>query len=271
MNAITLQQLNVRWRAALPPALQGVNAHAPKAQWTAVIGPNGAGKSTLLRAIAGLLPPESIGDGQVYLDTRALSDWPRAELAQHLAWLGQGEQGGDALSAHDLVRLGRLPHQGWWPQALNITDEAAVQQAMERTECWALRHVPIAAMSGGERQRVRLARVLAVGAPLMLMDEPLANLDPPHQADWLEWVGQLCAHGSTVVSVLHELNIALRADHIWLVNNGQVVAQGQANDVAFREAVVQAFEGRVSLQPIQGQWVALPKLRQGTHSLGAQA
>jgi iron complex transport system ATP-binding protein len=258
MNAVEIHNVSVRWRAALPQALHDVCAHAPAARWTAVIGPNGAGKSTLLRAIAGLLPTACVGAGDITVASRALAQWPRSELARHLAWLGQGEQGGDALSAHDVVRLGRLPHQGWWPQATSATDEAAVQAAMVRTECWHLRHTPMADMSGGERQRVRLARLLAVDAALLLMDEPLANLDPPHQADWLGWVHGLTAQGVSVISVLHELNIALRADHIWLVNHGQVVAQGQADDPQFRRAVVHAFEGRVSLHPIQGQWVALP-------------
>jgi iron complex transport system ATP-binding protein len=258
MNAVTVDHLNVRWRKGLPHVLHDLSAQAPAAQWTAVIGPNGAGKSTLLRAVAGLLPPTAECTGNIDLGERPLRQWPRTDLARHLAWLGQGEHGGDALSASDVVRLGRLPHQGWWPQASSELDQAAIQQAMLRTECWHLRHTPMADMSGGERQRVRLARVLAVQARLLLMDEPLANLDPPHQADWLNQVHHLTAQGVTVVSVLHELNIALQADHVWLVNHGQVVAQGRANDAWFRDAVVQAFEGRIGLHPIHGQWVALP-------------
>lgn len=191
---------------------------------------------------------------------RELRQWSRAALAQHLAWLGQGEQGGDEWQAIDLVRLGRLPQQGWWPKSADAADEAIVEAAMRQTDTWSLRHTPLRAMSGGERQRVRLARVLAVQANVLLMDEPLANLDPPHQADWLRWVRDLNQNGQTVISVLHELNIALRADHIWLIHHGDIVAQGSAEQSEMRAAIERAFDHRVMLHRLNDQWVALPEV-----------
>ncbi|MEY2994787.1 MAG: hypothetical protein RL357_1722 [Pseudomonadota bacterium] len=259
--ALELRGLSVHWPDTDAACLDGVGGVAPQGQWTAIIGPNGAGKSTLLRAAARLLPEHTQTSGEVIWQGRELHQWSRAALAQHLAWLGQAEQGGDEWQAMDVVRLGRLPQQGWWPKSADAEDEAIVEQAMRQTDTWSLRHTPLRAMSGGERQRVRLARVLAVQAQVLLMDEPLANLDPPHQADWLGWVRQLNRNGQTVISVLHELNMALRADHIWLVHHGDIVAQGSADQSEMRAAIERAFGHRVSLHRLHDQWVALPEVQ----------
>ena len=261
MSAVACKELSVQWPQADAPALHGISAQAPRGQWTAVVGPNGAGKSTLLRAIARLLPPKTRCHGDIVGAGRTPAQWPREAWSRHHAWLGQGEQGGLDLRAIDVVRLGRLPHQSWWPQAPSAQDESCVRDAMQRTACWALRDTPLAAMSGGERQRVRLARLWAVQAELLLQDEPLANLDPPHQADWLEWMHAITAQGGSVISVLHELNIALRADHLWLIHPGRLQAQGHINDPHMRQALVDTFDGRIRLHAVDGQWVALPVVR----------
>jgi iron complex transport system ATP-binding protein len=139
----------------------------------------------------------------VHLLGRELADWPRRDSARALAWLGQNEAAADDLTVYDVAMLGRLPHQGWLAPP-SAADHAAVEQACATrpgtgaSARWAA--------SGGERQRVLLARALAVQAQVLLMDEPLANLDPPHQADWLLLVRALVAEGVTVVSVLHELS-----------------------------------------------------------------
>ena len=261
MNAVDLQHVHARWHSSGTEVLRNITAQAPRGQWTAIVGPNGAGKSTLLKAIAGLLGHDAAVRGEIQVQGQAPRNWTPSEWARHHAWLGQAEQGGEAMRAIDVVRLGRIPHQGWWPQAPSREDETAVREAMRTTECWALRDTPLLAMSGGERQRVRLARVLAVQASLLLMDEPLANLDPPHQADWLEQVHGLTRQGRSVISVLHELNIALRADHLWLVHEGELLAQGHVDDAEVRKAIVETFDGRIRLHALDQQWVALPVVR----------
>ncbi|HMS05445.1 MAG TPA: ABC transporter ATP-binding protein, partial [Burkholderiaceae bacterium] len=168
--ALRAQELGVRRQDAW--VLRDVGLTLAAGRWTAIVGPNGAGKSTLLQALAGLLPAE----GRVELLGRALADWPRRELARQLAWLGQDEAAPLDLSAYDTAMLGRVPHQGWLG-AESAADHAAVRQALEETGAWAWRARPLARLSGGERQRVLLARALAVQAPVLLMDEPLANLD----------------------------------------------------------------------------------------------
>jgi iron complex transport system ATP-binding protein len=221
--------------------------------WTSVAGPNGAGKTTLLKALAGLLP--AAGEVEVLGESRNRMT-PQAR-AQQLAWLGQTTDGDDDVLALDVVMLGRLPHQRWW-QGPSAQDHAVVQTVMGQTQCWDLRQRPLAQLSGGERQRVLLARALAVEAPVLLMDEPLAHLDMPHQVDWLATVRSLVAQGVTVVSVMHELSLALRADHMLLIDDGRVAHQGRCDDPQTHAALRQVFQHRVSVQQLGGHWVAMP-------------
>ena len=236
------------------PVLHGMDVALPAARWTSIVGPNGAGKSTLLKALAGLLPHS----GQVLLMGRPLVQWRGRDRARCLAWLGQGEQGADDLSVWNVAMLGRLPHQAWLA-APSQADRAAVEQALRATQAWEWRERSLGALSGGERQRVLLARLLAVDADVMLMDEPLANLDPPHQADWLLLVRELVAQGKTVVSVLHEIGMALHADQMVVMAQGRLVHQGACEDPATHRALEAVFHHRVAILALGDQWVALPR------------
>ena len=233
--------------------LHGLDLALPAGRWTAIVGPNGAGKTTLLKALACLLPVR----GQVLWSGRDATRLSPRERGRQLAWLGQGEAGGEDLLARDLVMLGRLPHQAWLapPSARDI---AAVEDAMRRTGAWAWRDRPCGQLSGGERQRVLLARALAVQAPLLLMDEPLAHLDPPHQSDWLALVRAHAQAGATAVTVLHELNIALQADDLLLMEAGRIVHQGEGADPATHRALERVFGHRIAVRSVEGFRVALP-------------
>ena len=223
-------------------------------QWTAIVGPNGAGKSTLLRALAGLQP---LAQGQVQLLGQPLAQWPRKAQARQLAWLGQGEAAPADLSSYDVAMLGRLPHQNWLA-APSAADHAAVAQALQATQAWDWRDRPLGELSGGERQRVLLARALATQAPVLLMDEPLANLDPPHQSDWMATVRRHAAQGGTVVSGMHELGVALQSDCLIILQAGQLVHHGPSDDAVTHAALEAVFDQRIRVCAVQGQWVALP-------------
>ncbi len=242
-------------RAALGGAqvLRGIDLQVRAGCWTSVVGPNGAGKSTLLKVLAGLLPHE----GEVDLLGRPLSAWGGRARARALSWLGQNESAADDLSVYDVAMLGRLPHQPWLATP-GEADHAAVQQALLQTQAWAWRDRPLGHLSGGERQRVLLARALAVQAGVLLMDEPLANLDPPHQTDWLHLVRELVASGHTVVSVLHEITLALQADELVVMVAGRIAHQGASSDPATHRAVEAVFDGRIAVHTLAGQAVALP-------------
>ena len=236
------------------PVLHGIDLAVSAGRWTSIVGPNGAGKSTLLKVLAGLLPCT----GEVYLQGRAMHALSGRERAQHLAWLGQGEVAADDLTAYDVVMLGRLPHQRWLA-AVSDADRWAVEQALRATQAWDLRARALGQLSGGERQRVLLARARAVQADVLLMDEPLANLDPPHQADWLELVRALVAGGKTVVSVLHEISLALQADEMLILAQGRLLHQGDCASPATHRALEQVFDQRIAIGALAGQWVALPR------------
>lgn len=251
--ALQGQGITVRFGAT--EVLHDVSVALPQGRWTSIVGPNGAGKSTLLKVLAGLLPH----GGSVQLLGRPLADWPARERARQLAWLGQNEHGADDLTAYDVAMLGRLPHQPWLSPP-GPADHAAVERALRATQAWAWRARPLGQLSGGERQRVLLARALAVQAEVLLMDEPLANLDPPHQVDWLLLVRELVDSGKTVVSVLHELSLALQADELVVMAAGRVVHHGACVDAATHRALEQVFDGRIHIQQVAGQWLSLPKL-----------
>ena len=238
--------------------LQGINLQLPAGRWTSIVGPNGAGKSTLLKVLAGLLPGTAV-QGEVQLLGRPLAQIPARERARQLAWLGQNEGSADDLTSYDVAMLGRLPHQAWLSPP-SAQDRAAVERALRATQAWDWRARTLGQLSGGERQRVLLARALAVEAQVLLMDEPLANLDPPHQADWLELVQALVQGGKTVVSVLHEVGMALHADELVVMAQGRVTHQGPCADTATHRALEAVFDHRIEVHALQGQWVALPRI-----------
>ena len=234
--------------------LHGIDLALGQGRWTSIVGPNGAGKSTLLKVLAGLLGHQ----GEVQLLGQALHSFRPRQRAQRLSWLGQHEGAGDDLSAYDVVMLGRLPHQPWL-SAPSEADRQAVQQALHDTQAWEWRERALAQLSGGERQRVLLARALAVQAEVLLLDEPLANLDPPHQADWLQLVRELVRSGKTVVSVLHEISMALLADDMVVMRAGRLLHQGPCDDAATHRVLEQVFDGRIAIHRLGDQWLALPR------------
>jgi iron complex transport system ATP-binding protein len=248
--ALRAQHLRVQLSGT--PVLQGLDVAFAAGRWTSVLGPNGAGKSTLLKALAGLLPYQ----GQVHLHGVLQQDWKPRDHARQLAWLGQNEASADDLTVWDVAMLGRLPHLPWLGSP-GEADRAAVEQALRATQAWDWRQRTLGQLSGGERQRVLLARALAVQASVLLMDEPLANLDPPHQVDWLNIVRELVFSGKTVVSVLHEVSMALQADDVLVMNQGTVLHQGPAADPATHRAVEQVFDQRIAIHALHGQLVAL--------------
>jgi iron complex transport system ATP-binding protein len=239
--------------------LHDITLALPRARWTSIVGPNGAGKSTLLKALTGLLPYRGTAD----LMGRPLPNWPHRQRAQHLSWLGQNEASGDDLTVWDVAMLGRLPHQPWLSPP-SAADHAAVERSLRATQAWEWRSRSLGQLSGGERQRVLLARALAVEAQVLLMDEPLANLDPPHQADWLAIVQALVREGCTVVSVLHEIGMALHADELVVMAQGRITHQGACADPATHRALEAVFDHRVTVRALDGQWVALPQMNPWT-------
>ena len=255
VHSIAIHAQSIRASLGNVQVLHDIDLALPAGRWTSIVGPNGAGKSTLLKVLAGLLPHA----GTVTLLGQPLATLPGRLRAQQLAWLGQNESSGDDLTVMDVAMLGRLPHQRWLA-APSAADHVAVEQALRATQAWDWRGRALGQLSGGERQRVLLARALAVQARVLLMDEPLANLDPPHQADWLAVVYGLIAQGTTVVSVLHEISMALHADQMVIMAQGRITHQGDCADAATHRALEAVFDRRIAIHALGDQWVALPKI-----------
>ena len=242
----TLQAEAVRVRLGRRDVLDGVNLQL-KPGWTALVGPNGAGKSTLLRALAGLQP---LAGGSVLLNGRALQATRPAERARHVAWLAQQGDVSGELTVRETVELGRIAHLGLLGTP-GAADHAAVARAMALTECTPWQGRRLHELSGGERQRVLLARVLATEAPLLLLDEPTTHLDAPHQVALARLFRRL-AHGTpeprAVLSVLHDLPIALQADRLLVLDAGRLCADGTATDTAVQATLVRVFEGAIRIE-----------------------
>ncbi|CAN5828305.1 ABC transporter ATP-binding protein [soil metagenome] len=254
---LALQITKVSATLGRTEVLHAIDLRIAAGRWTSIVGPNGAGKSTLLKVLAGLLPCS----GEVRLFDSPLDNIPGRVRARKLSWLGQsgaGEGSADDLMVYDVTMLGRLPHQRWLA-APNPADRAAVERALRSTQAWEWRDRPLGQLSGGERQRVLLARALAVEADLLLMDEPLANLDPPHQADWMSTTRALVAAGKTVVSVLHELSMALASDQLVVMAGGRVLHDGACDDPTTHSALENVFDRRVHIHRVADQWIALPR------------
>lgn len=215
---IQLQQIGVSYGERV--ILRGLTAEIGEGRITAVMGPNGCGKTTLLRCIGGLLAPT---EGQVIVGGRPVGKYTARELAQQVAFVRQQAQTDFEFSAFETVLMGRNPYQRRL-QNESHEDWDIVERCMRQTGTWHLRFVKPAQMSGGELQRVMIARALAQETPVLLMDEPVSNLDIAHQLDVMRL---LRTAGKTTVIVLHDLNLALRfCDEVMLLHEGGMLYHG---------------------------------------------
>lgn len=221
--------------------------------FTALVGPNGAGKTSLVRAIAGLLPVE----GHIRIGGRPLRDLPDRVRARTIAVLPQGHPVHWPLPVADVVALGRFPHSGGGP--LTASDRAAIDRAVAETDIAGLLDRPATMLSGGERARVMLARAIAVEAPLLIADEPVAALDPRHQLAVMALLAERAAGGTTVIAVLHDLTLAARfADRILMVAGGRLVADGPPGAVLDDAHLAQTFGIAAARLEIGGRTVPVP-------------
>ena len=203
--------------------LNDISLSLSRRHLVALVGPNGAGKTTLLRALAGLLPSE----GAITVGGDSLSSLSLRQRALRFAYLPQGHIVHWPLPARDIVALGRYPHGSTDPARLAPKDEEAVLRAMQATDVIALSERRMTELSGGERSRVALARVLAVQAPVLLADEPTASLDPHYQIEVMKNLRDAADGGMLVIVVTHDLGLAARfADMVLVLSEGRLASQG---------------------------------------------
>jgi iron complex transport system ATP-binding protein len=221
----------------------------------ALVGPNGAGKTTLLRALAGLVP----STGTIEVGGDRLSSLTLRERARRFGYLPQGHVVHWPLPARDVVALGRYPHGATDPARLSPADEQAVMRAMQATNVVEFAERPVTELSGGERSRVALARVLAVEAPVVLADEPTASLDPRYQIDVMINLRNAADRGVLVLVVTHDLGLAARfADTVLVLSNGRLAAQGKPAQALSDQLMADVFRISAYRADYRDEAVILP-------------
>ena len=210
-------------------ALESISLSVQPGEVLVLAGPNGAGKSTLLRTISGVLPARN---GYINVDGRDLASLSPAQRARYLAVVPQARNLPAAFTVYQTVLLGRTPYLGWLGQATS-QDHAQVRLALDRTQTLELADRRVGELSGGEQQRVLLARALAQSTPVLLLDEPTTHLDLHHQSHLLNLVRGLASqHHLAVLMALHDLNMAgIYADRIALLVGGRLQALGTPIEV----------------------------------------
>ncbi len=226
--------------------LDGITARFRPGEVTAIVGPNGAGKSTFLACLAGLRRPDS---GRVALGERTILALPHRERARHVGFLPQTPEVAWAVDVETLVGLGRTPHSG--ARGLSDVDHAAVRSALVRTRLTGLARRDVTTLSGGERARALLARVLAGEPSWLLADEPLAGLDPGHQLDTVDLLRAFAAEsGHGVVMTLHDLGVALRlADRVLVLRDGRLLADAAPLDALTPAILARAYGVQAAIVP----------------------
>ena len=235
--------------------LHDVSLSLPSGQLVALVGPNGAGKTTLLRALAGLVS----STGTIEVGGDHLSSLSLRERAKRFGYLPQGHLVHWPLPAKDVVALGRYPHGATDPARLSPRDEQAVLRAMQATNVVEFSERPVTELSGGERSRVALARVLAVEAPIVLADEPTASLDPRYQIDVMINLRSAADRGVLVVVVTHDLGLAARfADTVLVLSDGRLVAQGKPAQALSEQVMADVFRISAYRADYRNEAVILP-------------
>ena len=259
---IAFRDVVVRYPRAAADALGGVSLDVPAGRLTAVVGPNGSGKSTLVRALVGQQPHAR---GAISVAGRLLGAISRAEVARRVAVVTQREEPLFRLPVPDYVALGRYPHLGAW-RAPGEDDRRAIARALALADATALADRTIDTLSGGEWQRVRLARALAQGGEAIVLDEPTTFLDVAHEMGVFELLDRL-AHeqGLAVLLVSHQLNLVARfADEMVLLHRGIVAASGPPAEVMRADVLERVYEWPlvVARDPAVGALALIP-LRRG--------
>jgi iron complex transport system ATP-binding protein len=238
--------------------LENVDFDVAAGEIVALVGPNGAGKSTLLAALAGELAPT---EGTVELDGRSLAHWSPLDMARRRAVLPQSHTVGFPFTAREVVAMGRAP---WVRTELRELDDEKIAAAMAAADVEHLAARSFPTLSGGERARVALARVLAQDTGTLLLDEPTAALDLGHQEAVLNLATTRAKDGSAVVVVLHDLGIAAAyADRVAVLESGHIAADGPPRKVLTTELLSRVYQHPVEVldHPVTGAQLVLPVRR----------
>jgi iron complex transport system ATP-binding protein len=259
---IEWRDARVRYPRAEHDALAGVSLSAAPGAITAVVGPNGSGKSTLVRALLRRVPLES---GRILVGGSDVASISQREVAKRVAVVVQREEPAFPIRAREYIALGRTPHAEPWGAAGDRHAAEIIEAAVEMADVGALLDRHTDELSGGEWQRVRLARAIAQESPAIVLDEPTTFLDVAHEMAAFELLAELARRGRTILAVSHQLNLVSRfAGQVVLLHRGVVVASGTPDEVMRASVLEEVYEWPlvVSRDPAVGAPTLVPLRRQ---------
>lgn len=245
---IKVENLSVRY--GTNEVLKGINLEIPTSTWSCLVGPNGAGKSTFLKSLLGM----NSYSGSIKIDSREV----HGDMARNIAFVPQRPEIPSGMSVTEYVSLGRSKKDGWGRDAKHGRE--VIASVLERCQLMGLRNQFITHLSGGEMQRVLVARALVQEPEIMLLDEPTSALDLHHQIQTLSQIEELKKSGVTIISTMHDITLgAMFAERFILMNRGTVVVDGPSQDVINSAIFKQVFENRISVHTLDsGRSVVMP-------------
>lgn len=218
--------------------IEHLSVHFADYEFCGIVGPNGSGKTTLLKCIGGMLPLRS---GSIKVNGTPIQQYERKELAKLISYVPQHQDNVFDISVYDMVMMGLYPYQKQW-QAARAEDDQVVQKMLKQCNLMHLKDRLLRELSGGEQQRTLIARAMAQQTPIMLLDEPLSNLDVAHRYEIMEILKRLNQQGVMILIILHDFSIALEyASHALLVENGKICAHDIASTVLSPENLRKTF------------------------------
>lgn len=244
MNLIEVENLKFGYGKQL--VLNGVSFNVKKGEFISIIGPNGSGKSTLLKILNNLYNP---CEGKIFIDGNDIKSFKKRDLAKKMGLVLQDTNIDYEFTVEDIVLMGRHPHKGRWEKE-DANDYKIVNESLEMTDTTYLKDRIITEVSGGERQRVMIAKALAQKPSIILLDEPTSHLDINHQVEILKLLKRMNKeNGTTIILVIHDINLGIRySDKVILLNEGKIVEMGDAEKVITKENVEMTYNINVAIE-----------------------
>lgn len=229
---------DVSLRYGRQPVLKGITGRIPASEMTFIIGPNGSGKTTLLKALAGVVPYK----GKLCLRGNELSGYSSLQRGKTIGFIGQSPQMNYPFTVFEVILMGRLPYISSI-KGYGKADREAALRAASSMELDHMLEKPVTALSGGEKQRVAIAQVLAQDTDVILLDEPSSALDPSHALRLFSLLQEMKGNGKSMVISVHDINLAARfADHLWILKDGAIMAQGNISETLTPELLMKTYD-----------------------------
>lgn len=257
--ALKIEKLDYQPDKYTKQILKGITKEFQQGQFYGILGPNGSGKTTLIRHMIGLL---SLQQGKIELESKSLGSYRKKELASYLSFVPQNTYLEAEFTVYDIVAMGRTPYLKRF-ESISKEEEELIEEALRITNTYELRHKRYNQLSGGEAQRVLVARAIAQNTPWMILDEPISHLDIKHQVELMDTLKRLNEEkGKTIIAILHDLNLcSAYCNQVILMKDGQIYAGGPTDEVLNEQNLLSVYELEFEIETIasSGRRYYIPK------------